>query len=169
MPPTGATTPPLSRPSTDKLYGYVHAGRALEIVTARVEVRGRSATSTPASHRVRPAPTGQPCADLLERPLARGAGVHAPAIGPGRHDRRTGTDRRSLVDTVIDPGWRAEVLSQGELLLIAPTRRRHESRRQRHAALRPTWPIRFCWRSSIIGWPASPTKWASPCVTRPAA
>ncbi|HEY1784333.1 MAG TPA: hydantoinase B/oxoprolinase family protein, partial [Pirellulales bacterium] len=102
-----------------KLYGYVHAGRPLEIVAARVEVRGRSGTSPPASH---------PVAPRSPKPAAA-----KPMYWSGRWHQSQVFTRQQLVPgdtisgpalvaeasstTVIDPGWRAEVLSQGELLL----------------------------------------------------
>ena len=66
--------------------------------------------------------------------------------------------------TVIDPGWRAEVLSQGELLLdrgrTSPDDRKTTTHRQQTVrAFDRRRPIRFCSRSSTIGWPASPTRW----------
>ncbi|HEX4144048.1 MAG TPA: hydantoinase B/oxoprolinase family protein [Pirellulales bacterium] len=102
-----------------KLYGYVHAGRALEIVAARIEVCGRSSTTPPASHRV---------ASRLPA-----AAAHGPIYWDGRWHQAQVFTREQLTPgdaiagpaliaeasstTVVDPGWRAEVLSQGELLL----------------------------------------------------
>jgi 5-oxoprolinase (ATP-hydrolysing) len=102
-----------------KLYGYVHAGRALEIVAARVEVCGRSSMSPPASHPV--------------APHSPAAAAHAPIYWSGRWHQAQVFTRQQLTPgdaisgpaliaeasstTVIDPGWRAAVLSQGELLL----------------------------------------------------
>ncbi len=102
-----------------KLYGYVHAGLRARDCRTRVEVCGRSATSPPASQHV--------------APHTSAATAHAPMYSSGRWQQAQIFTRRQLVPgdaifgpamiaeasstTVIDPGWRAEVLSQGELLL----------------------------------------------------
>ncbi len=102
-----------------KLYGYVHEGRALEIVAARVEaVAGagsRLAPSLPAAHReaqpartvetwfeARPHQTGV----FLRESIRAGDVIDGPAI----LCEPTST-------TVVDPGWQGEVLSGGDLLL----------------------------------------------------
>ncbi|KKK62048.1 hypothetical protein LCGC14_3008230, partial [marine sediment metagenome] len=102
-----------------KLYGYTHQRRKLEIVAARVEVVGRSlqkldqpqeATSgTPRPQRTvtswfdaRPHETRV----FIREKLQPGHTITGPAIVC----EPTST-------TVIDPGWRAEVLGRGELLL----------------------------------------------------
>jgi 5-oxoprolinase (ATP-hydrolysing) len=100
-------------------YGYVHADRPLEILAARVEVVGRVADPLPPSTRhPRQSPTPQRHISaffdgarretaLYERSdLAAGAFIVGPAIVA-----------EDISTTVIDPGWQAEVLSGGELLL----------------------------------------------------
>jgi len=102
-----------------RLYGYVHENKAIEIVAARVEVIGHSATDLPPSVSVEP---------KLAVPLRTtnltfaGSQLAAPvydrsALQPG--DALTGPAVvfEATSTTVIDPGWRAEVLSEGELLL----------------------------------------------------
>jgi 5-oxoprolinase (ATP-hydrolysing) len=102
-----------------KRYGYVHENRPLEIAGARVEVTGRVAEKLPPSVREvyraatpkrevtayfagRPRPT-----PLYERAeLASGMRVTGPAIVT-----------EDLSTTVVEPGWEAEVLSGGELLV----------------------------------------------------
>jgi 5-oxoprolinase (ATP-hydrolysing) len=100
-------------------YGYVHADRPLEILAAHVEVVGRVADPLPRSER-RPRKTPAPgkhlsayfegarCeAPLYERSeLEAGVAIAGPAIVA-----------EDIATTVIDPGWEAEVLSGGELLL----------------------------------------------------
>jgi len=106
----------------ERLYGYVHVGRPLEIVAARVEARGRSAQKLETSHR------------LLER-KAKSAGKTQTYFGGELVDTAVFT-RGELVPgdvivgpaivceaastTVIDPHWQAAVLSGGELL-VEPT------------------------------------------------
>src|SRR5262249_40339870 len=102
-------------------YGYVHDGRPLEIVAARVEVIGRAAASLPASTRapariasspnMAPAYVGDKRRDVplfYHADLAAGDWIAGPALVV--HD---------LFTTVIEPGWEAEVLSGGELLIAA--------------------------------------------------
>jgi 5-oxoprolinase (ATP-hydrolysing) len=104
----------------EKLYGYVHAGRPLEMVAARVEVVGRSAVAIEASTRVErrtPTPDGTTTAYFSAREhetaiysrvdLQPGDFLEGPAIV---HEPRS--------TTIVDPGWTAEVLSGGELLLV---------------------------------------------------
>lgn len=100
-------------------YGYTHGDRPLEIAAARVEVMGHSADGLPRSDRH---PERTPasnrnvslyvCGTRWEAPvfdradLAAGHRINGPAIVV-----------EEIATTVIDPGWRAEVLSGGELLL----------------------------------------------------
>jgi 5-oxoprolinase (ATP-hydrolysing) len=100
-------------------YGYAHENRPLEIVAVKVEVVGRSATQLPASERT-----------LQRRPQPFEAtrvhfdgGWHDVAVYR-RNDLRPGDAiagpaivAESVSTTVIDPGWKAEMLSGGELLL----------------------------------------------------
>ena len=103
----------------EKLYGYAHADRNLEIVAVRVEVTGRSGHTLPESHRAAErtpvarrstttyfdaAPHETPIFDRED--LEPGSVVTGPAILC-----------EAISTTVVDPGWRAEVLSGGELLL----------------------------------------------------
>jgi 5-oxoprolinase (ATP-hydrolysing) len=102
-----------------RLYGYVQEGRELEIVAVRIEVIGRSEErpqrSTPLQPRdVLPMETataffgGQPCLTGIYRrqELRPGDRIAGPAIIVER-----------LATTVIDPGWRAESYTGGELVI----------------------------------------------------
>jgi 5-oxoprolinase (ATP-hydrolysing) len=102
-----------------QLYGYVHEGRPLEIVAARVEVigaAGRDADSPSPCHPRQPeadhsvdvwfSDQSQPTAVFVRRQLRPGDRITGPAIVC----EPTST-------TVIDPGWHGEVLGRGELLL----------------------------------------------------
>jgi 5-oxoprolinase (ATP-hydrolysing) len=101
-------------------YGYVHEGRPLEIVAARVEVVGRAGDELPQSDRVaaKKATSRQSTitffdgdrrsAPLFERSeLVAGDRIVGPAIVT-----------EDISTTVIEAGWEAEVLSERELLLI---------------------------------------------------
>jgi len=104
----------------ERLYGYRHEGRPIEIVAARVEVAGHtpqvtSPVSESVSTEVRPNrhveawfEAGVVQAGVIAREsLQAGSRISGPLII---------TEARST--TVVDPGWEAEVLSHGELLLI---------------------------------------------------
>ena len=102
-----------------QLYGYVHEGRPLEIVAARVEVvgaAGRDAEASSPSHPRQSEPDhtvdawfsdrGQATGVFLRRQLQPGDLI----VGPAIVCEPTST-------TVIDPNWQGEVLGRGELLL----------------------------------------------------
>ncbi len=123
-----------------QLYGYEHAGRPLEIVTLRVEVRARSPVALPRSER------------LAAR--APGSGERARVFLAGFWQEARLWDRNQLhagdvlagpaivveasSTTVIEPGWTATVLSQGELLLERRNSTACDSRQSEAAgSLRP--------------------------------
>jgi 5-oxoprolinase (ATP-hydrolysing) len=103
-----------------RLYGYVQSGRPLELVALRVEAIGKSpevsfpaptgSPSIPAAARlsVQAHIDGESClAQVIERSLLRsGDRLEGPVIVC----EQAGT-------TIISPGWTAEVLERGELLL----------------------------------------------------
>ncbi len=84
----------------EQLYGYVHLGRPLEVVALRVEVRGRSGQSSPASHPVATArsPSRRNFAHVLRWPLGRGPGLRPCPPDAWRRPRRPGPGRRAVVD-----------------------------------------------------------------------
>ncbi len=107
------------RAEHQRLYGYVHADRPLEIAAARIEAIGRRATPLPRSKPVASRPraatnqttiyfAGEPHTAQLFRgdELRPGDRIVGPAIV-----------QEFASTTIIDPGWQADVLSQGELLL----------------------------------------------------
>jgi len=103
-----------------RLYGYVHEDRELEIVAARVEVIGHSAVSCPSSRRVKTTAVPHPAFSTTvwfdARPQVAGV-FHRRDLRPG--DRVVGPAivLERVSTTVVDPGWTAEMLSEGELLL----------------------------------------------------
>jgi len=103
-----------------RLYGYVHAGRELEVVAARVEVLGRSETQLPPSRPVsserEPRPARWQTAYFGTAPF-EAAVFHRAALQPGDRLRGPAIVVEPVSTTVIDPGWTAEVLGGGELLL----------------------------------------------------
>ena len=103
----------------ERLYGYRYEGRPLEVVAARVEVLGRAAAdvvetmpaaTTPAEprHTVTTwfGATPHDTQVYLREDLQPGHTLVGPAIVCEPNST-----------TVIDPGWSAEVLPRGELLL----------------------------------------------------
>ncbi|MGH7134105.1 MAG: hydantoinase B/oxoprolinase family protein, partial [Pirellulales bacterium] len=138
----------------ERLYGYRRQGRPLEIVAARVEVIGHSRQESLPSRTAGPRQAkyeGQTAAwfEAVEhqaRVYDRAALVAGDIIdGPAIIHESSST-------TVIDPGWRGQILSGGELLLsVAPTaacgdertpddtETRRQADKERHAAS-PTEP-----------------------------
>lgn len=109
-----------------QLYGYVHEDRPLEIVTARVEAIGRSTTTLAASRVVGHLRLITPPARPVRTAEAFFSGLpqdtkiyHRGELQPGNIIDGPAIVLEDVSTTVIDPGWRADVLSQGELLLTA--------------------------------------------------
>ncbi len=112
-----------------KLYGYAHKGRRLEIVAARVEVVGRSGQQLGRPRQlVRRRPEPERTVSAWFQGRAHQTGVFSREnLRPG--DRIGGPailgEPRST--TVVDPGWKAEVLSRGEVLLTDTAGQRRRS------------------------------------------
>jgi 5-oxoprolinase (ATP-hydrolysing) len=95
----------------ERLYGYVHAGRPLEIVAARVEAVGHVGQVSTLSCRLDAPPkpgSSQPgkLPTCMRSNLAPGTMIPGPAIVV-----------EPLTTTIIDDGWQGQVLAGGELLL----------------------------------------------------
>jgi 5-oxoprolinase (ATP-hydrolysing) len=103
-----------------KLYGYVHEHKPLEVVAARVEVVGRTADRLPPSLRVEPM-TAAPVrrhAEIWFEGRQHRASVHLRSdLRPGNRIVGPAIVGEATSTTVIDPGWAADVLSGGELLV----------------------------------------------------
>ncbi len=106
----------------ERLYGYVHAGRPLEIVAARVEARGRSAQKVETSQRlpVRNAKAGGKTQTYFGGELVETAVFTRGELVPGDVLVGPAIVCEAASTTVIDPHWQAAVLSGGELL-VEPT------------------------------------------------
>ncbi|HUY32274.1 MAG TPA: hydantoinase B/oxoprolinase family protein [Pirellulales bacterium] len=102
-----------------KLYGYRHEGRALEIVALRVEVIGRTADYDAPTQVPRPGDPRPECTvTAYFDAVAHETQVFDRAtLQPGDRLRGPAIVYEKLATTVVDPGWRAEVLGRGELLL----------------------------------------------------
>ena len=103
-----------------KLYGYVHADRQLEVVAVRVEARGRSAAPLPCSARVasRKIESRRTASVYFAGQSLRAAVFDRDELRPGDTFAGPAIVCESASTTVIDPHWRAEVLSGGELLVV---------------------------------------------------
>ncbi len=102
-----------------KVYGYVHPGRPLEIVAVRVEAIGRWSEPLPKSERV----SARRIAAKEHASAWFGGQQHVTQVF-SRDELQPGDafDGPAIVceqasTTVVDPGWSAEVLSGGELLV----------------------------------------------------
>ena len=102
-----------------KLYGYVHEGRPLEIVAARVEVVGRTGRRpTPSRHvATHEAAASQIVETWFDgRPQPTQVFLRA-GLQPGSLLRGPAILCEAGATVIVDPGWEGEVLSAGELLL----------------------------------------------------
>jgi 5-oxoprolinase (ATP-hydrolysing) len=102
-------------------YGYTHADRPLEIVTARVAVIGK-ADERPIAASPKPLQARTPAPSRTTQVIFAGQTLDAAVYV--RQDLRPGHvfDGPAIVleanaTTVIDPDWRAEMLQGGELLI----------------------------------------------------
>jgi 5-oxoprolinase (ATP-hydrolysing) len=103
----------------EKLYGYTHKNRPLEIVAARVEVVGHTAAPTMAAGFLEartPKPERVTTAHFDAKPQAA-AVFDRGMLRPGDQIEGPAIVHEAASTTVIDPGWSGEVLARGELLL----------------------------------------------------
>jgi 5-oxoprolinase (ATP-hydrolysing) len=103
-----------------RLYGYLHKDRDLEVVAVRVEVLGHSTTRLSASTRaeqIQPAlPTGE--TEIFFGGAPRAAQVYRrSALRPGDTVRGPAVVLEEMSTTVVDAGWSAQLLSGRELLI----------------------------------------------------
>jgi 5-oxoprolinase (ATP-hydrolysing) len=106
-----------------RLYGYSHADRPLEIVAARIEAIGRCAMSLPDAKHVAARPLS-----ASRHTVVRFGGdpldaqiFHRVDLQPGHRFAGPAIVHEFASTTVVDPGWEAEVLSGGELVLTDVT------------------------------------------------
>jgi len=104
----------------ERLYGYVHAGRAVEIRTLRLELARRSASPDLTSVAATEFPADQPTTTTM---WVDGKAASVPVRARGGLDTGERIDGPAVIleDTstiVIDPGWVAEVCPTGDLLLV---------------------------------------------------
>ena len=104
----------------ERLYGYRREGRPLEIVAARVEVLGHSQQAEPSRQHAsvhRQAVSEAVTTAWFEAVAHRTAVYDRAALPPGSVFVGPAILHESSSTTVIDPGWRGEILPGGELLL----------------------------------------------------
>jgi 5-oxoprolinase (ATP-hydrolysing) len=100
-------------------YGYVHHDRPLEVVAVRVQGVGRSEVELIASQheeRQQPKPDRFVDVDFSQEP-SRTAVYARTSLEPGDFITGPAIITETVSTTVVDPGWTAEVLSHGELLI----------------------------------------------------
>ncbi len=104
----------------ERRYGYTHSGRGLEIVAVRLQATGRSDVLPDRARRcqrreVKPSQW----ADVYFGSAAATSTAIVPrsTLRPGDVLRGGAIITEPLSTTVVDPGWEAEMLSGGELLM----------------------------------------------------
>jgi 5-oxoprolinase (ATP-hydrolysing) len=102
-----------------KLYGYIHEARPLEIVAARVEARGKSATPASASTHVagRTAVADRTQPIFVDGQLMDAAVFDRVRLTPGDQIVGPAILCEAASTVLVDPGWQAELLSGGEILV----------------------------------------------------
>ncbi len=103
----------------ERLYGYRHDTRSLEIVAARVEVTGRSTVARESEAEVRPRSVQ---ADDRSPAIFHGVATDTAVfrrdqLRPGDSFRGPAIVCEPTSTVVIDPGFRASILSRGEILI----------------------------------------------------
>jgi 5-oxoprolinase (ATP-hydrolysing) len=102
-----------------RLYGYVHEDRPLEIVAARVEVVGRTPQHAGERRDVvpRPATPQRTTAAYFDAQPHKAHVYDREHLRPGDAITGPAIICEASSTTVIDPGWRGEVLAGGEVLV----------------------------------------------------
>jgi len=103
-----------------RLYGFIMPQRELVLAAARVEVIGRTAEPIQPSRSVGRTPAeADQSAPLFYQGAWHQASIYdREKLRPGSLVRGPAIVAEAIATTVIDPGWEAEVLSGGELLLL---------------------------------------------------
>ncbi|HJT32756.1 MAG TPA: hydantoinase B/oxoprolinase family protein [Pirellulales bacterium] len=103
----------------ERLYGYRHHDRPLEIVALRVEVVGHTADFDPSAERpIAREPACESTTVAWFEATAHQTKVYdRAALGAGDVLHGPAILHEAASTTVIDPGWRGEILARGELLL----------------------------------------------------
>jgi 5-oxoprolinase (ATP-hydrolysing) len=104
-----------------KLYGYRHDGRALEIMAARVEVVGRTVDPEERSTRLPPRVVTPPRLQTVYFDAhARQTGVYdREQLRPGDRVFGPAIICEGMSTTLVEPAWQADVYIRGELVISA--------------------------------------------------
>lgn len=104
----------------ERLYGYTHQDRPLEIVAARVEVVGRASDGPAPTPQIAPsrAPraAGQTVATFAGTEQSVGV-FERESLAPGDYAAGPAIINEGTSTTVVEPGWQFQVLGDGVLLL----------------------------------------------------
>ncbi|MGH7192026.1 MAG: hydantoinase B/oxoprolinase family protein, partial [Candidatus Saccharimonadales bacterium] len=102
-----------------RLYGYRRNDRPLEIVAMRVEVIGHTEDFAPSPTAAAPRhPTCEATALACFDAVRHETNVYdRAALRPGDRLQGPAIIHEAASTTVIDPGWRGEILARGELML----------------------------------------------------
>lgn len=109
-----------------QLYGYLHSGRGLEVVSIRAEAIGVSANLPVTSEQLEPQHV-----KAVTKTRMRFAGTTLDAgvferdhLRPGNRVDGPAQINEATSTTIVDPGWSASVFSQGELLIERSVQKR---------------------------------------------
>ncbi len=130
-------------------YGYTSPNRALEVMAVHVTASGRSAEPLPKSVRVVRVNSASSAVGDEKRQVYFGGKfwptpvLERSRLEPGQIITGPAIVCEAASTTVIDPGWQAEVLSQGELVLspVSADSSRGETSRTRIDATGPADPV----------------------------
>jgi len=102
-----------------QLYGYVHEGRPVEIVAARVEAIGSGGHAPPKSERMpaRDLPAHNAASVYFDGQFQEAVVIDRAELRGGERIEGPAIVLDDVSTTIIDPGWSAEVLSGGVMLL----------------------------------------------------
>ncbi|MCA9268639.1 MAG: hydantoinase B/oxoprolinase family protein, partial [Planctomycetales bacterium] len=104
------------------IYGYTHCDKPVEVVAARATAVGGSDAAPPMARRVSPVNTlpGAMTHTMWADGAPHAAAVHdREAFKPGDAIVGPALVLEQVATTVVDPGWQAEVLSDGQMLFTA--------------------------------------------------
>jgi 5-oxoprolinase (ATP-hydrolysing) len=103
----------------ERLYGYCHESRPLEVVAARVEVTGRSTVTHAAEHESTPRSVraDEHAAAFFNRVATNVAVFRRGELKSGDSFQGPAIVCEPTSTVVIDPGFEATILSRGEILI----------------------------------------------------
>jgi 5-oxoprolinase (ATP-hydrolysing) len=102
-----------------RLYGYVHSGRQIEWLTARVDVIGKTGRQIRASQAVaaRRMDSAEFATMVFDRAEHVAKVFERESLRPGDTIDGPAQIVEKFSTTIVEPGWQAQVYSEGELIL----------------------------------------------------